>query len=183
MLGRSIRLPADLTDDAEAIRLGALALSTVPTGRFYQKAKLRFAAREAFVQVSNSEALKRAELRRVKPARGPFPVGSYIFYFDASDQTPGPECWRGIGRVIGHEGTHTVWISHRGILIAVSPEHLAHAFDEEVKQWLTIGTEMELLDAQPAAGGSGFIDLRKMPKPPVEGYAPADDEKLEDLPE
>ena len=64
VLGRSIRLPADLADDSEAVRLGALSLSTTPTSRFYLKSKLRFLAREAFVQASNSEALKRAELRR-----------------------------------------------------------------------------------------------------------------------
>ena len=113
VLGRSIRLPSDLTDDSEAVRLGALALSVTPQSRFYLKSKLRFVAREAFVQVSNSEALKRAELRKVRPSRGPFPVGSYVFYFDAStSDVPGPACWRGVARVIGHEGSHTVWVSH-----------------------------------------------------------------------
>ena len=71
VLGRSIRPPADLTDDSEAVRLGALALSTTPSSRFFLKSKLRFAAKP-FVKVSNSEALKRAELRRVRPSRGPF---------------------------------------------------------------------------------------------------------------
>eukprot|EP00435_Cladocopium_sp_Y103_P025818 s3297_g6.t1 len=178
VLGRSIRLPADLTDDAEAVRLGALALSTVPTSRFYMKSKLRFAAREAFVKVSNSEALKRAELRKVKPSRGPFPVGSYVFYYDAADKQPGPSCWRGVARVIGSEGSHTIWLSHRGLLLAVSPEHLSHAFEEEVQQWTTVSQEMELLDAQPGAGGTGFIDLRSQPKPPPEGFdAEADEEE------
>ena len=170
VLGRNMRLPADLTDDSEAVRLGAMALSMTPSSRFYQKSKLRFTAREAFVQVSNSEALKRAELRKVKPSRGPFPVGSYVFYYDAADQQPGPSCWRGVGRVVGHEGSHTIWVSHRGLLLAVSPEHLSFAMDEEVQQWTTLGNELELLDAQPAAGGTGFVDLRSQPKPPLEGF-------------
>ena len=165
VLGRQTRLPADLTDESEVTRLGALSLSLTPTSRFYQKSKLRFAAREAFVKVSCSDALKRAELRKVKPSRGPFPVGSYVFYYDASDTAPGPECWRGVARVVGHEGSHTVWLSHRGLLIAVSPEHLAFAMDEEVQHWLNVGTETELMDAQPGAGGTGFIDLRALPKP------------------
>ena len=80
-------------------------------------------------------------------------------------------------RVIGHEGSHTVWLSHRGLLVAVSPEHLAMAFDEEVRQWTTIGSEVDLLDTQPAAGGTGFIDVRKQPKPPAEGF---ENERLED---
>ena len=162
VLGRQTRLPADLTDESEVTRLGALSLSLTPTSRFYQKSKLRFAAREAFVKVSCSDALK---LRKVKPSRGPFPVGAYVFYYDASDTAPGPECWRGVARVVGHEGSHTVWLSHRGLLIAVSPEHLAFAMDEEVQHWLNVGTETELMDAQPGAGGTGFIDLRALPKP------------------
>ena len=190
VLGRSIRLPADLTDDSEAVRLGALSLSTIPTSRFYLKSKLRFLAREAFVQTSNSEALQRAELRRVRPSRGPFPVGSYVFFFDAADREPGPSCWRGVARVVGHEGSHTVWLSHRGLIVAASPEHLAFAFDDEIQQWTVVGSEMELLDATPAAGGTGFIDLRSQPKPPEEGF-PEDvgqedqieDEKQEDFAE
>ena len=181
VLGRSIRLPADLTDDGEAVRLGTLALSATPSSRFYYKSKLRFSAREAFVKVSNSEALKRAELRQVRPSRGPFPVGTWVFYYDASDQTPGPLCWRGVARVIGHEGSHTIWVSHRGIILAVSPEQLSLAFQQEVEQWTTLGAEMELLDSQPPAGGTGFIDLRRKPKPPAEGFPEVEDQE-EDQP-
>lgn len=122
----------------------AVAQSLDPQNRFYLKNKLRLQAREAFMRVANSEALKRAELRKVRPARGPFDVGRYVFYFDASDQVPGP--WRGVARVIGKEGTHTIWISHRGLILAVSPEHLAFAEDHEVHQWTSIGSEVELLD-------------------------------------
>lgn len=46
--------------------------------------------------------------------------------------------------MIGHEGSHTVWLSHRGLIVAASPEHLAFAFDEEIQQWTVVGTEMEL---------------------------------------
>lgn len=117
----------------------------------------------------------------MKPSRGPFDVGRYVFYFDASDTVPGPACWRGVARVIGKEGTHTVWIAHRGIILAVSPEHLAFADDHEVQNWNIVGSEVELLDTQPAAGGNVFVDLRQQPKPPRGGYEP-DEEELEDLP-
>ena len=55
-----------------------------------------------------------------------------------------------------------------------SPEHLAKAHDEEVNQWLSVGNKVVLLDAVPASGGSGFIDLRGAPKPPE---APSDGEE------
>lgn len=46
VLGRSIRLPADLTGDAEAVRLYGKALPTVPTSPFYMEVQAKLAARE-----------------------------------------------------------------------------------------------------------------------------------------
>ena len=193
VLGKDIRLPADLVDEQEVHRIGAQALAENPESRFYKKHQLRMKAREAFIQSSNSEAIRRAELRQVRPWRGPFHPGMYVFYWDsASAKIPGPACWRGVARVIGKEGSHTVWISHRGLLLAVSPEHLARAFDEEVRQWAVVGQESELIDATPAAGGTGFIDLRGAPKPPddwpkEDGAEDEEEERLrqdgEDVPE
>ena len=166
VLGRDIRLPAALADEAEVARIGSQALAATPGTRFFRKTQLRFAAREAFAKASNSDALRRAELRQVRPSRGPFPVGCHVFYYDAAEKAPGPNCWRGVAKVVGKEGSHTVWLSHRGILIAVSPEHLSRAFDEEVEAWTIIGNETSLVDPLPASGGTGFIDLRRAPKPP-----------------
>ena len=132
VLGRDLRLPANLADDGEVTRLGAQALTATPGSVFFRKAQLRQAAREAFARAANDDALRRAELRQVRPSRGPFPVGSYVFYYDAAHREPGPNCWRGVARLIGREGSHTVWVSHRGILLAISPEHLAKANEEEV---------------------------------------------------
>ena len=61
----------------------------------------------------------------------------------------------------------------------MSPEHLARAFDEEVRQWSTVGQESELVDANPAAGGTGFIDLRGTPKPPEDW--PREEEEEDEL--
>lgn len=80
--------------------------------------------------------------------------------------------------MIGKEGQGTVWISHRGILLAVAPEHLSRAFDEEVRNWTVVAREHELIDATPAAGGTSFIDLRKAPAP-----GPAAFETIEEVPE
>ena len=72
VLGRTTRLPADLMHEGEVARLGAQAAAETPTTRFFRKNQLRMAAREAFVKTANNEALRRAELRRVRPTRGPF---------------------------------------------------------------------------------------------------------------
>ena len=184
VLGRSVRLPADLTDEAEISRIGAQSMAATPTTKFFRKTQLRMSAREAFVRTANDAALRRAELRRVRPTRGPFRVGDYVFYYDEADNTPGPNHWRGVARVIGHEGSRTVWISHRGILVAASPEHLAHANEDEIRGWMVTANETSLLDAMPAAGGTGFLDLRSRPTPPLEGFPEAiEDAEQADLPE
>ena len=179
VLGRSIRLPADLLDDAEVARVGAQAAALTPTTRFHRQVQLRTAAREACIKASNSEALRRAELRRVRPSRGPFPVGSYVFYYDkpVGDSKHGPHNWRGIARVIGHDSSHTVWLSHRGILVAASPEHLSLADDLEVRGWMITSKETELLDATPAVTSNTFLDIRRKDVPPLEGFEEQPDEK------
>ncbi|CAK0807109.1 unnamed protein product [Prorocentrum cordatum] len=169
VLGRDIRLPADLMDDGEVERIGAIAASATPTSKFARKCALRQAAREAHAKIANEDAIKRAELRQVRPERGPFNVGDWVFYYDQKEQGKRPESvinWRGVARVIGHEGKHTIWIVHRGITIACAPEHLAKASDEEVRAWLVTAQEADLIDTTGTAGGSGFIDLRRRPLPP-----------------
>ena len=182
-----MRLPASLADDQEVMRVGAQALAATPNSIFYRKTQLRMAAREAFARSATSQALRRAELRQIRPSRGPFLPGMYVFYYDAADREPSPNCWRGIARVIGREGNSTIWISHRGILLAVSPEHLSRAYDPEVEHWSVVAKETELMDATPAAGGTAFIDLRKAPVPPAvddqmeEARDEANDDELEAL--
>lgn len=133
------------------------------------------------MKVQNSEVIRRAELRRIRPTRGPFHVGDFVFYYDQSTSDyPSPNCWRGVARVVGHEGSRTVWLSHRGILVAVSPEHLSHANEEELRGWLTVSNETILQDATPAAGGAGFLDLRRRPAPPEEGFPLQDGEREEE---
>ena len=179
VLGRSIRLPGDLLDDGEVARIGAQAAALTPTTRFHRQVQLRTAAREACIRASNSEALRRAELRRVRPSRGPFPVGSYVFYYDkpVGDTKHGPHNWRGIARVIGHDSSHTVWLSHRGILVAASPEHLSLADDLEVRGWMVTSRETELLDATPAVTSNTFLDIRRKDIPPPEGFEELEDEE------
>ena len=154
--GHDLRLPAALSDEGEPHRIGVMALAETPGSRFCRQNQLRAAARESFARAANDSALRRAELRKIRPTRGPFPVGTCVFYYDRGDRQPGPRNWRGIARVIGHEGQSTVWLSHRGILIAVSPEHSSRAYEEELDRWMAVSHEQALIDTAPAAGGTGF---------------------------
>lgn len=101
-------------------------------------------------------------------------MGQFVFFYDQADAYPGPQHWRGIARVVGHEGSRTVWLSHRGMLIAASPEHLSHANQDELNGWLVTSNESILMDAQPGAGGAGFLDIRGKATPPAEGFPEED---------
>ena len=61
---KQIRLPAALCEEDEANRLGAQALGA----KMFRKTQLRMAAWEALAQASNSDALRRAELRKIRPS-------------------------------------------------------------------------------------------------------------------
>ena len=91
----------NLETDLEVTRIGVQALAATPGTRFHRQNEPRMKAREAFVRVANSDALRRAELRQVRPHRGPWKPGMYGFYYDGANKEPGPNNWRGIARVIG----------------------------------------------------------------------------------
>ena len=183
VIGRDVRLPAALSDDSEIGRLSAQSLAETPGTRFYRQNVIRMQARESFARAANDSALRRAELRKARPSRGPFPVGTYVFYWDSADKRSSPCFWRGVARVIGHEGSSTVWLAHRGILVAVSPEHLSRAYEEEIQQWINVNHETDLIDAVPAAGGTGFLDLRKAAPPDFSNLPKLSAPELPELPD
>ena len=60
--------------EGEVARIGAQAASETPGARFFRKSQLRMAA----IGEASNKALRRAELRRVRPT-GPFPCGLLRF--------------------------------------------------------------------------------------------------------
>ncbi|CAK0861813.1 unnamed protein product [Prorocentrum cordatum] len=163
VLGRDVRLPASLADDAEVERVGEQVAAATPGSHFARKVEIRTQCRMAFIQTDTEDRLRRAELRQIRPTRGPFVVGQWVLFYDqaqpAKHRPEHPDNWRGLARVIGHEGRHGVWLAFRGLTVLASPEHLAAATGHEIH----------------ACGGSGFVDLRGRPKPPAAaGQEPAE---------
>ncbi|CAK0838030.1 unnamed protein product [Prorocentrum cordatum] len=179
VLGRDVRLPASLADDAEVERVGEQVAAATPGSRFARKVEIRAQCRMAFIQTDTEDRLRRAELRQIRPTRGPFVVGQWVLFYDqaqpAKHRPEHPDNWRGLARVIGHEGRHGVWLAFRGLTVLASPEHLAAATGHEIHAWRSIAQEQELVHDTPVSGGSGFVDLRGRPKPPAAaGQEPAE---------
>jgi len=104
--------------------------------------------------------LRRAEIRQIRPTRGPFLVGSWVLFYDqqnpAHRRPEDPHNWRGLAMVIGHEGRHGVWLAFRGLTVLASPEHLAAASDREIGAWHAVTQEEEITHDTPVRGGSGL---------------------------
>ncbi|CAK0903623.1 unnamed protein product, partial [Prorocentrum cordatum] len=160
VLGRGIRLPASLADDAEVERVGEQVAAATPGSRFARKVEIRARCRMAFIQTDAEDRLRRAELRQIRPMRGPFVVGQWVLFYDQAQpvkhRPEHPDNWRGLARVIGHEGWHGAWLAFRGLAVLASPEHLAAAAGHEIHAWRPIAQGQELVHDAPVGGGSGF---------------------------
>ena len=81
VLGKSTPLPGSLAFD-ESTAAHSLALGEdLESQKFKENLEKRTLARTAFIQAENSEAIRRALLRRSCPTRGPFEPGQMVMYW------------------------------------------------------------------------------------------------------
>ena len=136
MLGHDIRASASLCDDAEVERIGEMMAVAAPA--FAQRDEIRAACRLAFIKADTEDRLRRAELRQIRPTRGPFAIGQWVLFYDqknpAHQRPEEPHDWQGLARVIGHEGKPGVWLAFRGLTVLASPEHLAPASTRKARR-------------------------------------------------
>ncbi|CAK0838337.1 unnamed protein product [Prorocentrum cordatum] len=92
---------------------------------------IRTAARTAFVELQNSQALRRALLRKPRVTRINYQNGDLAFYWRLRKGTELHE-WRGPAVVIGPAGASNFWLSHGAGTVQVSHEQLRPAEDEEI---------------------------------------------------
>ena len=138
-----LRLPGSLLAE-EPPNLEVMEHAEDPRSQMAKTLNVREAARIAQVRMDTDSRVRRALLRQSTPTRGPFPIGSYV-YFYKTQQQPGASRqyrWFGPGRVIGVElrnprrlededpGTeggapHSYWIRYGPMRFASEDELLA----------------------------------------------------------
>ena len=110
-------------------------------GNCQRRLALRQAARTSWIRMDNSSRLRRAVLAKARPGRGNWLPGTQVYYWKRAGKSgksmrPGkarqdPDRWVGPAIVLSQEGTRAVWITCRGQLLKMSPEHLRLATAEE----------------------------------------------------
>ena len=100
-----LRLPGSLLDDSEAQQLEVMEAAEDPQSQMARTLNIREAARVAQIRMDTDSRVRRALLRQSTPTRGPFPVGSYVYFFKTQPQHGAQRQyrWFGPGRVIGVE--------------------------------------------------------------------------------
>ena len=158
VLGKSIQVPGSLTSD-EGLAAHTLALGDeLEAEQHRQRLELRCAARKAFLEADNSQAIRRAVLRRSTPARGPYSAGSWVLYWTkkSSPNRLAAGRWHGPAKVICQEGQSIVWVAHGPTILRRAPENLRPA---SLREWQQLTTSDLEGDSNRVGGASSYLDL------------------------
>ena len=174
------RIPGSLLLDSERERLEVLEAAEDPSSLMARNLAMREAARVAQIRLDNDGRVRRALLHQAAPTRGPFPVGSYVYFYRAQ-VPPGASRtyrWHGPARVIGVElrnqnrleqpdpateggQPHSYWLRYGGSVILVTGEQLRFASEDELL--VAHSVPQEALAPAYARGARGYMDLRPPP--------------------
>ena len=86
---------------------------------------MRQAAKEAFVHVDSCNKVRKALLRKSVPMRGPYRVGNLLNFHRKGK-------WYGPARMLGYQGTSSIWLLHGGVTLLVPETSCRPASAEEI---------------------------------------------------
>ena len=124
VLGKTSRLPASIVADEETpAHLHSMADDT---GRFFDSLRLRTEARKAFLESDNSQAARRAMLRKSRGESVNWKNGQPCMYWDKRKSPNMLEKgkWCGPAQVVLAESQSIIWISHMNRLLRCAKENL-----------------------------------------------------------
>ena len=120
VLGKQTRLPGSVCSDHQ-LPAHALADAEHCHGLlFRQQLARRETARRAYHMADNDASLRRAILRRSRPARQWYQPGEWVMVWKTGLNAG----WRGPMKVVVHESVQTVWLTQNGKLFRHAPEHI-----------------------------------------------------------
>ncbi len=120
VLGKQTRLPGSVCSDHQ-LPAHALADAEHCHGLlFRQQLARRETARRAYHMADNDASLRRAILRRSRPARQWYQPREWVMVWKSGLNAG----WRGPMKVVIHESSQTVWVTQNGKLFRHAPEHI-----------------------------------------------------------
>ena len=159
VLGKAKALPGSLMSDVQAAAHSILDSETPDGVRFREDMARRERARRAFIHADNSQAMRRALLRRPRVDNSYFQKGDWVLYWrHHKGHLKGDKGrWHGPGQVVVNESHKVIWISHAGYLIRASPQQIRPASMREFKG-LQRGQEGKVVSVAPQC--RNFVDLQ-----------------------
>ena len=131
VFGKHTRLPGSISSDS-SLPAHCLADSETAQGlALRMQLELRETARRAFWHADNQASLRRAILRRSRPARKSFATGEWVMVWKS---LPKPGMWLGPMRVVTHENESTIWLAMSGKLYRAAPENVRDVSAVETQQ-------------------------------------------------
>ena len=131
VFGKHTRLPGSISSD-QNLPAHCLADSETAQGLAFRKQlDMRETARRAFWHADNQASLRRAILRRSRPARKSFVTGEWVMVWKS---IPKPGMWIGPMRIVTHENESTIWLTMSGKLYRAAPENVRDVSAVEAQQ-------------------------------------------------
>eukprot|EP00435_Cladocopium_sp_Y103_P014041 s2039_g3.t1 len=176
---QEIRLPGSLLSDEESQRLEILEAAEDPRSALARTLSIREAARVAQIRLDTDSRVRRALLHQSTPTRGPFPVGSYVYFLRLQMPKGSSQRnykWFGPARVIGCElrsparlqddeevpteggQPRSYWLRYGSSVVLVTGEQLRFASEDELIAAHSI--PQEVLEPEYARGARNFVDFR-----------------------
>ena len=164
VFGKALRVPGSVSSDEDLSAHALLEGTELESELYRQKLELRSRARRAFLEADNSQAIRRASLRRSNPVRGPYVAGMWVLYWvkKSSPNRLAAGRWHGPAKVICSEGKSVIWLAHGTNIIRAAPENLRPA---SLREWQHLSSAQLDEPWRNVGGASTYTDITGLPAP------------------
>ena len=160
VLGRAPRTLPSFASEEEHASLGATAARHDPSSTFALQHQARLEAQKAYAHLECSRRVQKALLRNAVPFDREFSVGDLVTF--RRDNQKGGTSWSPVSRVIGHEGSKSIWLLCGNCPVLVSSHNVRVASpNEALAQAVLNGEPVVPFEVVREDGQRSFLDVRR----------------------
>lgn len=140
--------------------LGATAARHDPSSTFALQHQARLEAQKAYAHLECSRRVQKALLRNAVPFDREFSAGDLVTF--RRDNQKGGTSWSSVSRVIGHEGSKSIWLLCGNCPVLVSSHNVRVASpNEALAQAVLNGEPVVPFEVAREDGQRSFLDVRR----------------------